>query len=476
MENQVTKAEINSLTDFQKSLHIPAHEEEPFMSKFYRIYLKTPWYCSTPLPLKKSEEGDDVIYKLNPTYHYLMYSYVKFNLPPIKVKPDYVSKLRICWCHNVGTNVIKKCSFNEDDIEYQSFDSVWIDDYFQFYMPQGSGKRRNHNIGIGNVPALQDWTDEHNTTLPYYPINVDQPWYYSMDTALAFPILYHNSQNRAEHRYHYRRKISDLLRMQIYDSKLERWVSVNPKKHMRKLDFGRNTTIQTPNLWGRYAYVTDQEIETHKCKYLPKDIFIKDIVECDLANPNTYGTTAVIPLRSNYPCLAMFWKAQNNDAVELNQYSNYTSNTDVMNEGWDPISMNSLKYSAGYKWHNMESDHFNVAESRKHFLSSPCETGYHAYSFAWNSSNYHGEVGIDLSKLDASLICKIDDNNIYNKGYQSDIDADVNVDQESMDYDLMTSHPSQEVKGPNFNMRVRLLVLKKLTITKESKNFVFSLN
>src|SRR5438445_12192286 len=221
MENQVTKAEINSLSDFQKNLHVPVHEGEPFMSKFYRVYYKTPWYCSTPMPLNKSDEGEEIIYKLNPTYHYLMYSYLKFNLPPIKVKHDYVGKVRICWCHNVGTNVVKRGQFKEDDLEYQTIDSIWIDDYFQFYMPQGAGKRRNHKIGIGNVPALQDWTD----TLPYYPLNVEQPWYYSMDTALAFPILYHNSQNRAEHRYTYRRKISDLLRMQIHDNKTDEWIS-----------------------------------------------------------------------------------------------------------------------------------------------------------------------------------------------------------------------------------------------------------
>ncbi|HSW76549.1 MAG TPA: major capsid protein [Candidatus Saccharimonadales bacterium] len=474
MDTQATKAEINSLNEFQKNLHFPSYDNEPLLSKFHRAYIKTTWYCSTLLPLKSTDEGEDVIYAINPTFHYLMYTYLRFVLPPIKVKAEFIDKIKICWCHNVGTNIIKNASFKEDDRDYQSFDSIWTDDYFQYFMLPGAGKRRNHRIGIGNIDILEDWT----TVLPYYPINVDQPWYYGEDTASAFPILYRNSQNRAEHRYTFRRKIADLLRMQILDNKTNQWVSVNPAKHMTKLDYGRYITVQKPTLWGQYAYITDKEIETHKCSAKPKEIYIKDVEICDSENENSFGTKSVITLHCKNPCLAIFWKAQNMDAEELNNHSNYTSNSEDLYRGWDPISKMTLRYGTTNKLNNMDSDHFNIGESRKHFPSSPNEAGYHAYSFAWNSSNYHGEPGVVLCNLNASLICNISDNDIYNMSYQSDIHLNSDVENESLDHDLLRLiEPKVKTKGPKFITRVRLLVLKKLTIQKDddNKNFKFTL-
>src|SRR4029078_13064842 len=211
MEIKATKDELNEITDFQKSLHFPSFDDEPLSSKFYREYIKTTWYCSASMPLKSIIEGDEFNYTLDPTFHYLMYSNLRSMLPPIKVKNEYINTVRIAWCHNVGTNVVKFASFSEDDINYQTFDNIWLDDYAQYYMSPGAGKRKNHKLGVGSTPLLEEWT----TTLPAYPINIDQPWFYGDDKSNAFPIFYRHSQCRAKHHYVFRRKISELLRMQI---------------------------------------------------------------------------------------------------------------------------------------------------------------------------------------------------------------------------------------------------------------------
>ena len=474
MDIEATKLEIESVTDFQKSLHFPIHPDQPFTSKFYREYLKTTWYCSSSMALKSAEEGDEVLYTLNPTFHYLMYTYMAFTLPPIKVKESHNKKIRIGWCHNIGTNIIEKASFKEDELTYQTFDNIWLDDYFQFYMAPGAGKRRNHKIGVGSVPFLEDWDD----ALPTYPIDVEQPWFYGEETAVAYPIFLRNSQVRAEHRYTYRRKISDLLRMQIYNKNIDTWTSVHPAQYMKYLQIGRSITIQKPLLWAKYSYITNEELNTLKCK---KELtfYIKDVEICDAQNPNRFDTTADIPLICTNPCLAMFWKAENMDASGLNNYSNYTCNTDDLYSGWDVIGTTTLKYGTKYKLRNMESHHFNIAESRKHFLSSPNETGYHGYSFAWNSSNYDGEVGVVLSKLNAKLICKISNNDIRNMVYREDANMNNNVENESFDYLLDDHEPIEPLKikdSPNFITRVRLLVLKKLTMTKNpSGDYTFAL-
>src|SRR4029078_1540407 len=299
-----------------------------------------------------------------------------------------------------------------------------------------------------------------------YPINIDQPWFYGDDTSNAFPIFYRHSQCRAKHHYVFRRKISELLRMQIL--KNGEWEDVHPSSYMSCLNYGRSITIQNPSLWGRYAFITDQELETHKCR--PKsDIYIRDVEICDLENPNVFGSSAVVPIQCKYPCLAMFWKAENLDATALNNYSNYTCNTDDLYSGWDPISKTSLKHINTYKFKDLDSDHFNIGESRKHFTSSPSEPGYHAYSPSWDSTKYHGEVGTVFKQ--SKLICKSANNDLYHLDYKNETDVD-SESEYNKDYDI----DNNVVNKTKFMMRVRLLVIKKLTITKEENGFKFSLN
>jgi len=43
------------------------------------------------------------------------------------------------------------------------------------------------------------------------------------------------------------------------------------------------------------------------------------------------------------------------------------------------LKQTSLKYGTIVRLENMPSDHFSIAEPRKHFPSAPCERGYYGY-------------------------------------------------------------------------------------------------
>lgn len=475
MAVKISKDELESITNFQNEMHYTSKDNEPITSKFYKEYIKTTWHCTNLVALDSviSKDEDiahnytEVKYRVDPNYHYLMYTSMRCVLPAVKVKPNYTSKVRICWCHNIGTNITVNATFKDDDNIYQTWDPIIADDYYQYYQYEGSGKRRNHNIGIGNVKILEDWT----YALPTYIINVDQPWYYGEEPGLAFPIHMRNSQCRIEHRQIYKRNIESLLRMQLLINNI--WTDVEPKNYIEKYLIYDSLVINKPTLWGRYAYVTDAELRTNKCKPEMKQrtLYYTDYEVCD-GNTNSmykYTENAEMDISSRNPCVAMFWKAENLDATKFNNYSNYTTNTGDLYSGWDPIYHNSIKYGTLYKFKEMESDHFNIGESRKHFRSSPREMGYHAYSFAHQSYNYNGEVGVVLDGKNAKLLCKFSNKDIYELKNKSEIDIDDN-------FDVTLDEPDADIiaSSPKYKMRIRLMVIKKLTINRDDRG-IFTL-
>jgi hypothetical protein len=473
MSVQIAKEELLSLNEYQKQIHYVSSFEEPIISNFYKEFIKSTWYSSMPLKLKSTVDGEEVVYAVNVSFHFLMYSYMRFVLPAINVKPEYKGKVRIAWCHNVGTNIVNNAYFKDEDDVYQKWDNVWADMYFQFYQKSGAGKRKNHNIGVGNVKCVEDWCE----TLPAYPINVEQPWFYSMDTALSFPIFYKNSQSRSEHRYSFRRRVVDLLRVQVL-GKENKWKDTT-RNISRYLDINSSRLINLPELWGRYAYITDKEIGFLQCKDT-RYYYIRDIEICDTTNPNKYKSTADIELHSESPCLAIFWVAENRDSSAVHNYSNYTTDTYDLYKGWDPIKTTTLKYGTSSRLVDMPSDHFNIAESRYHFPSSPGEVGYHAYSYAWDSTNFHGDIGIVLSAMNAKLHCKIANNNIYINNYGEDEekekkeDDESAIEQEDTDDELIEEKSNAiEEPSPNFITRARLLIIRKFTISKKDNKYIF---
>lgn len=466
MSTSIAKAELKSITDFQKKMHVISEKGEEISSLFFRKFVKSTWYSCIPAKLKSYLDGDDVIYEVNNIFHFLLYTYLRFKLPSVRVRPEYKGKVRIRWTHNVGTAPIKNAVFTENDEPYQSFDNVWCDIYAQFYQEKGSGKRKAHNIGVGNVQCMESWTE----FLPEYPINVDQPWFYGMDHSLAFPIFYKHSQTRALHRYTYRRRIFDFLCVEMLDDNNE-WKSVN-KKIKKYVDVNGPSILKIPELWGRYAYVTDPEIAFYKCG-TERNFYIRDVVSCDIENPDSYGDNSQIKLDCESPCVAFFWVAENQNAIKKRCFSNYTTDEDDVYSGWDPIKTTTLKYGTLKRWDDMESDHFSISEPRKHFKSSPIEKGYHAYSYAWDSVGCDAEIGITLSNMRAILSCKLGNTNLFYIP-QKDLSKE-NIENENKESDqkVKTTEIIKNPNDPTFITKVRLLVVKRFTVTGADDNYNF---
>ena len=485
MSIQAAKEELNSLTEFQRDIHVTTEATEEIISSFHRVFIKSTWHSSVPVKLKRFQDGEETVYAVSDSFHFLMHTYMRFTLPRVRVKPEYRGKVRICWCHNVGTNIVGTTSFKEDDETFHTWDSVWADYYYQFFQDGGAGKRKSHHIGIGNIECLENWSE----FLPEYTINVDQPWFYSMDTALGFPILYKGSLTRAEHRYTLKLRVADLLRVQVLGKDKE-WKDCKRRRGMQYLDIIPDLEIATPELWGKYAYITEPEIKWHKeCGDLPRVLYTRDVEVCDTPNPSKYGEIAEILLQSSTPCMAILWAAENQDAKAINNHSNYTTDFQDLYAGWDPIKTTGLKYGTVTRLPPMGSDHFSLAEARKHFPSSPSERGYHAYSYANDSSGFHGDVGIVLENMKAKLFCRIENNDLFLGREKEKIEEEADGDEDS--YESKSGRPEKKISmfddysavpdlespdnSPSFITRVRLLVMRKFEIKAENGLYKFTI-
>lgn len=477
---QAAKHELNSLSatsESQSKRHMIDHPDEPIISIFYKQFIKSTWYSTITVKMASSKDGDASLYNVNDAFDFLMYTYMRDVTPWVRVKKKYHKRVRVCWCHNMGTNYIKNASFVVDDVTYHSWDSVWADIYYQFFESPGAGKRESHNLGNGNVSYMENFSEY----LPEYPINIRQPWFYSMDTANSFPIFYKASQTRATHIYHFREKYTELLRME-YKNKNKEWVPSD--KYTKYLNI-KKVNITTPELYGRYAYVTDNEKLRLKCE--DRTMCIKNVVSQSTQNPNKFGQISGVDLSTSDPCLAIFWVAENVTASAINNRSNYTTNTNNMYNGWDPIKHSTFSYDPQAKRiDKMSSDHFSITEPLHHLPSCPNEVGYHALCYCEDSAIYHSSVGPILSgNLKLTANCQIDNgdllrNELSEKDCENSEDDDDDIISDDDDNnDIQNSNSKSGMFGskkykskqesPEFITHFKMLTIRELRIHKNDK-------
>lgn len=479
----VAKLELNSITEFQEEIHVPTIDSEgnpePITSIFYHEFQKSTWYTHILVKIPCHLDDDNYVFKANTTFHYLKYTYIIQAFPSIRIKPEHKDQYKICWPHNVAINAITQARFNVDDDPFGWFDHIWLDEYFQHFMP--AGFRELHNINVGNLPFLENWSDE----LPFYETSLHQPWPYAQDTGCAFPLYFCSKDTSVSHVYEMKTRVADLLRMAkcVTDKNGDKvWVE------MKDVDFtvleGVNSVskLKRPEMWGCYAYVTDNEVEWNTtCKESEGKVFyINDVVACDQTNTETYGKSAVVDLYCETPCKAIFWVAENVDATDKRNYSNYTTDSTNLYRGWNPIEHVTLKYGKTTRINQMKSLHFERMQSWYHLTSPPAVAGHSVYSLADKCVSIDAEVGLVFSKLRGTRMIfslkNTDPFQLKHKFYSEEeeySEAEEFLDSHTSYVDDVES--DSKYNSPNFRMRVRLLVMKKLKIEKKGDKYEFTI-
>lgn len=142
--------------------------------------------------------------------------------------------------------------------------------------------------------------------------------------------------------------------------------------------------------------------------------------------------------------------------------------------GWNPIKSVGLKYGETWRFEDLETHHFSQMQSWYHLPSAPSVDGYNVYSIE-DCTSIDSEAGLDLGNLKAKMFFKLDDpekmdftpKSVYlDETEESTEDAETERDDTL--HSVVPSHTS-----PSFKVRVRLLVLKKLSIEKTEDGYEF---
>lgn len=452
MSDNATNTELKCITQFISDMKDATDENGNAIASnmVNPEYIPEMWKTFDERKMDSSADGNTTVFTASNSCHYLMSSKLYFKLPPVLVKEEYRDTIRIAWPRNLAHHIVKLAKLKWGTADYGTLDAVGKDCLAQFCMEKKEGARDSYNLHAGNIPYLTNFSDR----LPAYTGSVSQPWYYSMSPDLAFPLLYGRQGLNLTHRYEFRTKLSDLLRIKRFNN--GKWTNFKGKLSTY-LNLTDDASIPIPELWGYYCILDEAVKEALLSCFTKQRMYIRDMVICDSDETKGYGSVLSKELKAKNPAVAIFWVAENVRAKNIKNYANYTTDYEDQIDGWNPIGTCSLRYGSDDKFKDRESIHFTRGDG---FSSHPCEAGYHAFAFQ-EFSGSQGEVPKAVSEMGAVFSCTLKNGDItIEKAF---------TDEE--DFDSEYQGKSEE----RFSLKIRIMTSRHLTIDKGENGFEFNL-
>lgn len=473
MDDSISKdtaiLELTTITPFQKEYHTSSpggKADDIVMSPFSKPLLKTTWNNHFTTRVEKQNLNDDeYLYIIDSdNWHLLTGTTFYIDIPALSVKTEYADSIQICWPKNLAHQILELSHLLLKETYIQSIDKIWMDMVAQFYQPPKLGLREEYDERIGNVPYLVEW----NVNLPSTTLICSQPWYYSESLDMAFPLfllkLY--GLGKLQHKHTFNLKISKLLRMRVKDKDTGLWTELSRIDLSVLNGVGKENLpkIPPPTMEADYVCLSTQEIETYFLSQEKITYYTKNIISVSGEEPKGYGSRDCISISTPGPCLAIHWVAENKLSSMKRNLSNYTTNNEDSNLGWNPCAFFSLNYSKTIRY--AKSPHYvsEFEQPRKYALSMPYSKGFNMLSFRHS----HGtpgdpDIGIVLKIVSAKLKIYLEDtdprkhilteDDIEDPKKLTSLDL-LERDTRSLTSTLITERP--------FLVHVRMLVLRKL--------------
>lgn len=434
--------DLNSITKFQEEFHYPDinNTNEEVNSRFTYIFEKSSWSSHIRSKMHANENGKTVTYNPGKKYDFLFDCIMTFELPEYRVNEAFKNLIQICWTPNCAHHISQFSCLKLDDDIVGTLNPIWMDIREACYE-----KRRGfYKRMIGSSSLMTEWTN----FLPRQVVNVPQPWFYTKHISQALPLL-NGSMNVVTHEYKFNLDISKFLRMRGRKSETDEF---RPIKFNKSWVTG-DAKIKTPELWGRFAQVSEEERTWHKKMSDTRNI--DDVILITYPNTVKCGETITVPLNAKLPCKAYFWVAENQESLKYNYYSNYSTNPDNIMAGWNPCSSYKIKYTNDEKV-SASYEQSEFSELYTFFPGGSKNPGYNVHCNCYDIKNIHtAEPSVVPHVLSASLELTLENTDPYNSQ---------KIDENEIIID------SPEENKCSFKIHVAMIVTKKLKISwKESE-------
>lgn len=456
----LTKLDLKQPTKILRLLNYQekADSDEQIITNFKRDFKKTSYYVPIDLPLNISSSNPDeskklyhVVYKANTNMSYLLYTYLRWKLPSIKVKEKYNDYVKICWSRYIAHNIVLKCRCLHGEKEYQVIPQKWFDMNFQFNIE--NDRKKEYREAIGDVPELIEFTNH----LPEWNICFYQPFDFSRDICMALPLsIVKATEVSFEYTFDY--DISRFLRVMIFEKETNTWIEkAFSYQQLIGICDGIVSRLPQPVLWGRYGKVdSEEEIQMQNC------VPIHSYVISNYLVPETKNNIAIekcetheiIPLVSDSPVKKIYWVAENLEAKKKNIHSNYTTEVD-QTIGWNPFTKVVMKYGQSNRL-ALERDQFSGSQIFYHCKGSPIDKGFNCISNANDKETLDADIGITYDGVDKQLIVYIDDTDPYKKPIPKEKSSDELASQDITF--LLKEEKLEDIERTPTNYKIHLIL------------------
>lgn len=469
MSAEIAKLDLLTIKAFQLELHqgSKTNPQEEVLTQFGHEFRKKTWSTSVPVTIPGSLAEGKITFTMPMAFHYLQYVVLRQKLPAIRVLPQFSEQIRICWPHNPGSNVVPHAVFKINEDTVQTLTAPSYDALNQFEL-QPAGFRNHYDLCIGNRPFLEEWAE----LLPEYTTNFIVPWGFSRHESQAIPLLL-CSMDKITMTFTVRNKLTEMLRMQQKSKKTGEWIDIPPRPQVIE---GCGTNLPVPELSGRFSLISDEELNYHRHGWnVPDPIakaqwenlhtyYTRNFIPVKSPNPLPFGKTEELGIICNTPCLKLYWMGENVSAQKMNNYSNYTSNTKNLYDGYNVCGTTTLSHSGQSRIKDLNVDFFDKIEPWKTCKSAPTEAGYNTYSFSNDSMGLDAEVGLIFKGLDAKFSVQLENSNPFLKPIDTKNNSSNPLEEIVDDDEIPVVAPTHNRPDePTFTIHLLLLVLRKLT-------------
>lgn len=338
-------------------------------------------------------------YIVSDKFDILKTAILKAHLPKIEVDPKYKDKVVICWCKNIGHNIIKDCTISCKAFNEKVINPKWLDMNYIYFV----NNKEYYLHLIGNRDELIRWADNIEGSSIAFPLPL-----FNRNEAFAFPIFrLRKLGDVLSFKFVYNLKITKLIRMKILNDE-GKWTNIEPKM---KYLLNTEKYIKLPKIFGSYVKLSNFDMENRLS--IPYKCILENIVsiKSDTTNITENGRTISIPIESPYPVKAIFVCVVNNTKEKINLHSEYFIK--VNHKGTikkvDPIKHISLRYNDNNrtikfsKRESIMSEVMEYLDLGKNFELSK-KYGMTYISLSPDFVNFHNGTGIVLEKDTKAVI------------------------------------------------------------------------